>query len=84
MKMCILARIKTLLAQRFLIIECCYRCGIRQPLVWWCSNDELWREVTNFKEGNGIYCPNCFDRMAKEKGIAIRWLAVEEYKFTAR
>jgi hypothetical protein len=73
----ILARLKTFLAKYFLIIECCHRCGIRQPLVWWCVDDAIWREVTG-NEGNGVYCPKCFDRMADKKGIMIRWLATVE------
>jgi hypothetical protein len=72
----ILAKIKTFLAKYFLIIESCDRCGIRQPLVWWCEDNELYKRVTGTE--NGIFCPKCFDKMAEQKGIFIRWIPREE------
>lgn len=76
----LLARIKTLLCRYFALIEFCHRCGVRQPVVWWCDSDALWTEVTGC-EGNGVYCPTCFDKMAKRKGVAIRFRAKEDYRF---
>lgn len=79
--MSLLARIKTLVCRFTCLIEFCHRCGVRQPLVWWCESDPLWREVTGCDVG-GIYCPRCFDALARRKGIAVRWLATEDYRFT--
>lgn len=76
-----LAKLKSLLCRYMVMIEFCRRCGARQPLVWWCQSDALWREVTG-QRSNGIYCPKCFDRLALRKGITLRWLAVEEGRFT--
>lgn len=76
----ILAKIKTQLSKHFLIIEFCHTCGVKQPLVWWCKSNELWKEITG--NDNGIYCPKCFDVLANKKGIAIRWIANEEYRFS--
>ena len=82
MPMCLSARIKSLLCKAFLLIEFCHRCGIRQPLIWWCEDNKLWEEVTGSK--NGIYCPKCFDCLATKKGIAIRWIAKEDYRFNTK
>lgn len=70
----------------FLVIEYCDRCGIQMPVVWWCEPNELWAEVTGYEaeEGSyagGCYCPVCFDILANEKGIAIRFFAQEDYRF---
>ncbi len=48
------------------------------PLIWWCESNELWREVTGHEEG--VYCPRCFDVMAKEKGIHLLWFATENWR----
>lgn len=54
------------------VMECCDRCGVRQPLIWH-APDDLWTEVTAHTEG-GVFCPKCFDRLAYRKGIRLRWL----------
>jgi hypothetical protein len=74
----ILAWIKKQLVKIVLLTEFCHDCGVEQPLVWWCSSDDLWREVTGYTKGNGILCPKCFDKRAEKKKISIRWLAVED------
>lgn len=79
--MCLLAKIKSLLCRFMLVGEFCHRCGIQQPLVWWCEGVDhcsLWAEVAG---PHGILCPKCFDRLARKRGIAIRFLATEEYRF---
>lgn len=50
--------------------EYCQVCGRRQPIVWH-APDRLWLEV-NGREG-GVLCPECFDRLAAEKGLWLRW-----------
>lgn len=77
--MCLLAKIKSFLCRFVILIEFCHRCGIRQPLVWWCDSNELWEEVTGKK--NSIYCPKCFDILAEQKGITLQWHVQEEYRF---
>ena len=72
-----LAALKTLLCKFTTLIEFCHRCGVRQPVVWWCESDEVWKQVTGC-DGNGIYCPTCFDKMAAEKGISIRFIATAD------
>lgn len=82
--MCLLARIKFLICKFWTVIEFCERCGRRQPLVWWCISNPLYGEITGKTSGNGAYCPECFDKLASDKGIAIRWLATEEYRFNKK
>ena len=72
-----LAQIKTWLCKITTLIEFCHRCGVRQPVVWWCESDDVWREVTGC-DGNGIFCPTCFDKMAAAKGLFIRFIARNE------
>lgn len=69
---CLLAWIKTLVCKFFVLCEFCHRCGVRQPLVWWCDNHHLWSEVTGCHE-NGIVCPKCFDELAKKRGLMLKW-----------
>lgn len=67
--------------KRDMLIEYCQRCGIRQPVVWWCESNALWEEVTGIppvsekESGGGIYCPRCFDEVAMSKGILIQFRA---------
>ena len=76
MARCLLARIKSFLARHMLVIEFCDDCGIEQPLVWWCEDDAVWREVAN---GAGTLCPECFDKRATKLGFFIRWYAREQH-----
>jgi hypothetical protein len=62
-----------------LIIEFCHDCGVRQPLTWLAS-DELWKEVTGYREGEGVYCPRCFQRRARQCGIFLRWVPMVEFR----
>ena len=69
---CLLAWLKTLLAKAMLVDEFCHRCGVEQPLVWWCDNPHMWTEITGGHD-NCILCPKCFDDMAKERGLLLKW-----------
>ena len=64
--------IKRLLCRFILVIEYCDCCGVRQPLIWHVPHS-LWMYVT--EDENAIYCPKCFDRLAGEKGLLLRWTA---------
>lgn len=71
-RMCLLAWLKTLLAKVMLVDEFCHRCGVTQPLVWWCESPQMWTEITGCHE-NGILCPKCFDDMAKDRKLLLKW-----------
>ena len=76
MRMNWLARLKTFLSRHMLLCEFCRRCGRQQPLIWWCADDALWERITGWK-GNGILCPECFDKLARDQHVLLRFLAVE-------
>lgn len=57
-------------------IEYCTDCGIRQPLVWWSRNKELWIAVNGTEIG--ALCPECFDRRATKAGYFLRWYPEDE------
>jgi hypothetical protein len=63
------------------LIEFCKRCGRKQPLVWH-APDELWLAVTG--QTAGVFCPECFDALAREKGMAVVWRVLFEYSFTPK
>lgn len=58
------------------LIEFCYRCGRRVNQVWY-VDDELWREVSGPPKCRNVRCVSCFDKMAREKGLFIRWTAIK-------
>jgi hypothetical protein len=58
------------------LIEYCDECGRRQPLVWWCDSQEVYFKVTGDRLGSP--CPECFNRIAHERGFFLRWYAVDE------
>lgn len=60
-----------------LLVEYCNRCGVKQPIVWWCRNTELWIKVNGTMAG--ALCPECFDRGAAELGVFIRWYPREDH-----
>ena len=39
--------------------------------------------ITGFAEG-GCMCPECFDKLASDRGILIRWLATNDAAQAAR
>lgn len=54
--------------------EICFTCGGkvgRHTDSWWWADDALWLEVVGAP--NGIYCPPCFTRAARAKGIHVSW-----------
>ncbi len=52
--------------------EHCQRCG-RAYLTVWRASDELWQAVTGRTDGGGLFCPECFEAMAREKRISVYW-----------
>ena len=67
--------------------ETCQRCG-REYLLWH-ADDELYGRVTGmwpepWDDGSGrtelaggLFCLGCFDQMAEERGISLRWTPKE-------
>jgi hypothetical protein len=33
----------------------------------------LWQELTGFQDGGGVACPRCFERLAREQSVFLRW-----------
>lgn len=55
------------------ITEVCQKCGGACELVWH-APDKLWRDVTGFKDGEGILCVNCFAALVwKRKHRFLYW-----------
>lgn len=55
-------------------METCKICEKQYLAIWRCP-DELWAKVlrTSIRNGLILICPECFNRMAKEKGIELYW-----------
>lgn len=53
--------------------EACQRCKRKYYPVVWDAPDWLWEKVTDITNGSGLYCPDCFSKMAKEKKITLYW-----------
>jgi len=54
--------------------EHCQACGRAYLSIgWWYADDDLWAEITDRSDGSGLLCPDCFGRMARAKGIGLRW-----------
>jgi len=51
--------------------EKCQKCGRRYDTVW--TADAIWNTVIGHE--NGLYCPMCFDRMCRDRGIYLSWYA---------
>lgn len=68
-----------------LMVEFCHRCGAVQPLDWYAHN-ELWarvqggRPITLFR----VLCPKCFERLARERNILIRWAPFDQEEWASR
>lgn len=58
--------------------EKCEHCGKRY-LTCWLAPDYVWHAVTGHDE-EGLLCPNCFDEMARNKGVILAWRVEEELK----
>ena len=51
----------------------CERCGKQYDSLWR-APDGLWEKVMGTKRGwSGLFCMNCFDKMAQDKGIELEW-----------
>lgn len=61
------------------VIESCDRCGARVHLIWTAPND-LWEHLTGYETPDGdnapgVYCPRCFDWLARQKDYGLlRWV----------
>ncbi len=57
--------------------ETCQECG--RPYLSWRAEHGVYESVTGLKRypsgewAPGLFCLNCFDRKARERGITIRW-----------
>lgn len=58
--------------------EHCQKCGKPYQVLYWVIPNKLWTRITG-KKGNGLYCPRCLHKMAKEKGIELYWEAREAH-----
>lgn len=56
--------------------EKCQICGTNYLAVWKAPNS-LWLKVTGYEESSGLMCPQCFDALAREKGIGLYWVCAE-------
>jgi len=39
----------------------------------WMASHSVWVKVTGKKSGKGLYCLNCFDKIARSRGINLFW-----------
>jgi hypothetical protein len=56
--------------------EICNFCGSKVEYIWW-SDDYLWKILTGYKNGEGISCMKCFEKLAQKHKLLIRWVATE-------
>jgi len=56
-------------------MEKCVRCKKKFGLIWQ-IDDDIWKKVQG--ENNDNLCANCFDEMARQKGIELYWEATEK------
>jgi len=58
------------------LVQFCDRCG-RSGRLWvsWWADMSLWEAVAGNVNGHhhGCYYPNCFDWLARQKGVFLRW-----------
>lgn len=52
--------------------ELCQRCGNRYSEIWE-APDNLWKEIMNLNDGSGLCCLSCFNQIAENRGIALKW-----------
>jgi len=52
--------------------EHCQICGKKYGYVYEVTN-ELWEKITGIKNGSGLRCIPCLEKLAKSKGINLRW-----------
>jgi hypothetical protein len=58
--------------------EICAYCGGGVDAVWWCPDNELWKQLTGEQEGGGVSCMRCFERRAREANIFLEWTATAD------
>lgn len=56
---------------------CCY-CGGGVNAVWWCPDKALWQQLTGWENGGGVACMRCFEGLATERGVFLKWTATTE------
>ena len=71
-------RWRALLRATWLVVGCgyylevCQECGRKVGVSWW-ADDDLYETVTH-ANGAGIFCIDCFDRLAEAAmGTFVRW-----------
>ena len=52
--------------------ELCQLCKNRYSEVWEAS-DDLWKEMMNLDDGSGLCCMHCFNLIAENQGITLKW-----------
>jgi len=69
------------------ISETCQDCG--RPYLLWHADDDLYGRVTGrwptpwgdgsgrSEAATGLFCLDCFDRMAERQGISLRWIPTQ-------
>ncbi len=61
--------------------EACQECG--RTYLLWHADDDLYGDVTGrwpYPDGeaaSGLFCLDCFDRMAERRGIGLRWVPTQ-------
>lgn len=56
--------------------ERCECCQCPYTTVWR-APDTLWQRLTGRTDGAGLYCPECFDGLAEDMGVALYWECAE-------
>lgn len=55
--------------------EHCQECGVAYDEVYWVEDDAIWDAL---RGGRRLLCPRCCDRLARARGIFLRWTASED------
>jgi len=58
-------------------LELCQQCKRRYRIVW-NAPDDMYRKVTGLEDLSGLFCIECFDDMARSKGIELYWSCNKE------
>jgi hypothetical protein len=68
--------IKDILSKFMPVCEYCHKCGrISVPVFY--VTDKLWFSVVGYENNGKHFCINCFDKMARQKGINILYTNFE-------
>jgi hypothetical protein len=53
--------------------ELCQICNQYYQTIWW-AKQNVWLAVTGEDQhSGGLFCPTCFEKVAKKKGFTLRW-----------